>query len=171
MAFLVCGELCGESGLREVGLCGIHPLTQRYVARRYGVLNFLNKKSYVQSVAKDVAPKLCAKFGKKLDYSFQEIGWALSEIKRSDDQFYKSVSYGMLLPYSKELAIELQEDLGDLLEFQKSVGEILFNVSEVPSFESYLLYAEVNSAPKCSVTNTALDSSGGVNFLDFGGAD
>ncbi|HAS8403135.1 TPA: DUF3265 domain-containing protein, partial [Vibrio vulnificus] len=23
------GELCGESGLREVGLCGIHPLTQR----------------------------------------------------------------------------------------------------------------------------------------------
>ncbi len=31
MAFLVYGELCGESGLREVGLCGIHPLTQRYV--------------------------------------------------------------------------------------------------------------------------------------------
>ncbi|EGQ8075441.1 DUF3265 domain-containing protein [Vibrio vulnificus] len=24
---------CGESGLREVGLCGIHPLTQRYVFR------------------------------------------------------------------------------------------------------------------------------------------
>ncbi|EGR0089345.1 TPA: DUF3265 domain-containing protein, partial [Vibrio vulnificus] len=22
-------ELCGESGLREVGLCGIHPLTRR----------------------------------------------------------------------------------------------------------------------------------------------
>ncbi|HAS8497655.1 TPA: DUF3265 domain-containing protein, partial [Vibrio vulnificus] len=22
---------CGESGLRKVGLCGIHPLTQRYV--------------------------------------------------------------------------------------------------------------------------------------------
>ncbi|EMN6212271.1 DUF3265 domain-containing protein, partial [Vibrio vulnificus] len=22
---------CGESGLREVGLCGIHPLTRRYV--------------------------------------------------------------------------------------------------------------------------------------------
>ncbi|ELX8651103.1 DUF3265 domain-containing protein [Vibrio vulnificus] len=161
----------GERGLRKVGLGGTYPLTQRYVARRYGVLNFLNKKSYVQSVAKDVAPKLCAKFGTKLVYSFQEISWALSEIKRSDDQFYKSVSYGMLLPYSKELAIELQEDLGDLLEFQKSVGEILFNVSEVPSFESYLLYAEVNSAPKCSVTNTTLDSSGGVNFLDFGGAD
>ncbi|ELP6736957.1 DUF3265 domain-containing protein, partial [Vibrio vulnificus] len=27
MAFLVCGDFCGESGLREVGLCGIHPLT------------------------------------------------------------------------------------------------------------------------------------------------
>ncbi|HAS6027237.1 TPA: DUF3265 domain-containing protein [Vibrio vulnificus] len=23
----------GESGLRKAGLCGIHPLTQRYVAR------------------------------------------------------------------------------------------------------------------------------------------
>ncbi len=31
MAFLVCSDFCGESGLREVGLCGIHPLTQRYV--------------------------------------------------------------------------------------------------------------------------------------------
>ncbi|ELX4209546.1 DUF3265 domain-containing protein [Vibrio vulnificus] len=30
MAFLVCGEFCGESGLRKLGLCGIHPLTQRY---------------------------------------------------------------------------------------------------------------------------------------------
>ncbi|EGQ8024354.1 DUF3265 domain-containing protein [Vibrio vulnificus] len=30
MAFLVCGEFCGESGLRNVGLCGIHPLTRRY---------------------------------------------------------------------------------------------------------------------------------------------
>ncbi|EKA7352384.1 DUF3265 domain-containing protein [Vibrio vulnificus] len=29
MAFLVCGEFCGESGLRKVGLGGIHPLTQR----------------------------------------------------------------------------------------------------------------------------------------------
>nr|WP_242614795.1 DUF3265 domain-containing protein [Vibrio vulnificus] len=34
VAFLVCGEFCGESGLREVGLGGIHPLTQRYVFRR-----------------------------------------------------------------------------------------------------------------------------------------
>ncbi|EPB3091691.1 DUF3265 domain-containing protein [Vibrio vulnificus] len=30
VAFLVCGEFCGESGLREVGLGGTHPLTQRY---------------------------------------------------------------------------------------------------------------------------------------------
>ncbi|HFQ5078399.1 TPA: DUF3265 domain-containing protein [Vibrio vulnificus] len=30
VAFLVCIEFCGESGLREVGLCGIHPLTRRY---------------------------------------------------------------------------------------------------------------------------------------------
>ncbi|MCU8361443.1 DUF3265 domain-containing protein, partial [Vibrio vulnificus] len=26
-----CGDFCGESGLRQLGLCGIHPLTQRYV--------------------------------------------------------------------------------------------------------------------------------------------
>ncbi|EJV9314222.1 DUF3265 domain-containing protein [Vibrio vulnificus] len=25
---------CGESGLRKVGLCGIHPLTQRYMHGR-----------------------------------------------------------------------------------------------------------------------------------------
>ncbi|POC22222.1 hypothetical protein CRN42_09930 [Vibrio vulnificus] len=31
---MVCGEFCGESGLREVGLGGIHPLTRRYVYRR-----------------------------------------------------------------------------------------------------------------------------------------
>ncbi|EGR2360827.1 TPA: DUF3265 domain-containing protein [Vibrio parahaemolyticus] len=30
VAFLVCGEFCGESGLRNVGLGGIHPLTRRY---------------------------------------------------------------------------------------------------------------------------------------------
>ncbi|HAS8533690.1 TPA: DUF3265 domain-containing protein, partial [Vibrio vulnificus] len=28
------GDFCGESGLRKVGLCGIHPLTRRYVFRR-----------------------------------------------------------------------------------------------------------------------------------------
>ncbi|HAS8470766.1 TPA: DUF3265 domain-containing protein, partial [Vibrio vulnificus] len=26
----VCGEFVGESGLRKVGLGGIHPLTRRY---------------------------------------------------------------------------------------------------------------------------------------------
>ncbi|EOV0105844.1 TPA: DUF3265 domain-containing protein [Vibrio vulnificus] len=30
VAFLVCSDFCGESGLRKVGLCGIHPLTRRY---------------------------------------------------------------------------------------------------------------------------------------------
>ncbi|HAS8201435.1 TPA: DUF3265 domain-containing protein, partial [Vibrio vulnificus] len=25
---------CGESGLRKLGLCGTHPLTQRYVKRQ-----------------------------------------------------------------------------------------------------------------------------------------
>ncbi|WP_232475400.1 hypothetical protein [Vibrio vulnificus] len=128
-------------------------------------------KAYVQSVAKDVAPKLCAKFGKKNTYSFHEISWVLNQINRSNDRFYKSVSYGMLLPYSKELALELHEDLGDLLDFQKSVGKILFNVSEVPSFESYLLYAEVNVEPNSKVTNTSLDSSGGINLFDLGNGE
>ncbi|EJL7832704.1 DUF3265 domain-containing protein [Vibrio vulnificus] len=31
VAFLVCGDFCGESGVRKLGLGGIHPLTQRYV--------------------------------------------------------------------------------------------------------------------------------------------
>ncbi|MCA3903985.1 DUF3265 domain-containing protein [Vibrio vulnificus] len=31
VAFLVCRAFCGENGLREVGLCGIHPLTRRYM--------------------------------------------------------------------------------------------------------------------------------------------
>ncbi|EOK5946966.1 DUF3265 domain-containing protein [Vibrio vulnificus] len=34
VAFLVCGDFCGESGVRKLGLCGIHPLTRRYVAGR-----------------------------------------------------------------------------------------------------------------------------------------
>ncbi|EHZ2657018.1 DUF3265 domain-containing protein [Vibrio vulnificus] len=33
MAFLVCGDFCGESDLQKLGLCGIHPLTQRYATR------------------------------------------------------------------------------------------------------------------------------------------
>ncbi|HAS8434443.1 TPA: DUF3265 domain-containing protein, partial [Vibrio vulnificus] len=27
---------CGENGLREVGLCGIHPLTRRYKSHEFG---------------------------------------------------------------------------------------------------------------------------------------
>ncbi|HDZ3700485.1 TPA: DUF3265 domain-containing protein, partial [Vibrio vulnificus] len=38
-AFLVCIEFCGESGLRKAGLCGIHPLTQRYVLWRQNAKN------------------------------------------------------------------------------------------------------------------------------------
>ncbi|MBO1394331.1 hypothetical protein BVJ62_19260 [Vibrio cholerae] len=34
VAFLVCGDFCGESGLQKLGLCGIHPLTRRYAYRR-----------------------------------------------------------------------------------------------------------------------------------------
>ncbi|HHI5049472.1 TPA: DUF3265 domain-containing protein [Vibrio parahaemolyticus] len=30
VAFLVCSDFCGESGLRKVGFCGIRPLTRRY---------------------------------------------------------------------------------------------------------------------------------------------
>ncbi|MGR3087055.1 DUF3265 domain-containing protein [Vibrio vulnificus] len=30
VAFLVCGDFCGESGLQKLGLGGTHPLTQRY---------------------------------------------------------------------------------------------------------------------------------------------
>ncbi|EHU9474317.1 DUF3265 domain-containing protein [Vibrio vulnificus] len=30
MAFWICREFCGESGLRKAGLGGIHPLTRRY---------------------------------------------------------------------------------------------------------------------------------------------
>ncbi|ENK2328168.1 DUF3265 domain-containing protein [Vibrio vulnificus] len=31
VAFLVCGDFCGESGLQKLCLGGIHPLTRRYV--------------------------------------------------------------------------------------------------------------------------------------------
>ncbi|EOV7450886.1 DUF3265 domain-containing protein [Vibrio vulnificus] len=30
VAFLACGDLSGENGLRKVGLGGIRPLTRRY---------------------------------------------------------------------------------------------------------------------------------------------
>ncbi|EMA2414891.1 DUF3265 domain-containing protein [Vibrio vulnificus] len=31
VALWVCSEFWCESGLRKLGLCGIHPLTQRYI--------------------------------------------------------------------------------------------------------------------------------------------
>ncbi|EGQ7645740.1 hypothetical protein I6R06_003449 [Vibrio cholerae] len=31
MAFLACGDLSGENGLRKVALGGIRPLTRRYM--------------------------------------------------------------------------------------------------------------------------------------------
>ncbi|HFQ5139422.1 TPA: DUF3265 domain-containing protein [Vibrio vulnificus] len=31
VAFLACGDFCGESVLRKAGLSGTHPLTRRYV--------------------------------------------------------------------------------------------------------------------------------------------
>ncbi|HDY7424752.1 TPA: DUF3265 domain-containing protein [Vibrio vulnificus] len=45
MAFLVCSDFCGESGLRKVGLSGIHPLTQRYVYLKFKGLKFLGSSS------------------------------------------------------------------------------------------------------------------------------
>ncbi|ELP6759777.1 TPA: DUF3265 domain-containing protein [Vibrio vulnificus] len=40
VAFLVCGWFGGKSGLRKVGLCGIHPLTQRYKTRSRPSINY-----------------------------------------------------------------------------------------------------------------------------------
>lgn len=37
------------------------------------MLKRMNKKAYVQSVAKDVAPKLCAKFGKRTSIRFMRL--------------------------------------------------------------------------------------------------
>ncbi|EMN6212213.1 DUF3265 domain-containing protein [Vibrio vulnificus] len=37
-------SFCGETGLRKVGLGGIHPLTQRYVHRRRYVIGRLVQK-------------------------------------------------------------------------------------------------------------------------------
>ncbi|EGQ9240431.1 DUF3265 domain-containing protein [Vibrio vulnificus] len=36
---------CGESGLREVSLCGIHPLTRRYNAFEYATYQGLKWKN------------------------------------------------------------------------------------------------------------------------------
>ncbi|HFQ5139430.1 TPA: DUF3265 domain-containing protein [Vibrio vulnificus] len=39
VAFLACGDFCGESVLRKAGLSGTHPLTQRYVPESPNSLN------------------------------------------------------------------------------------------------------------------------------------
>ncbi|MGR2849963.1 DUF3265 domain-containing protein [Vibrio vulnificus] len=36
VAFLVCGDFCGESGLQKLCLGGIHPLTRRYIGFIFG---------------------------------------------------------------------------------------------------------------------------------------
>ncbi len=41
MPFLVCSEFGGESGLRKVGLSGIHPLTQRYVSSVNSIISWI----------------------------------------------------------------------------------------------------------------------------------
>ncbi|HFQ5285925.1 TPA: DUF3265 domain-containing protein [Vibrio vulnificus] len=45
VAFLVCGDFCGESGVRKLGLCGIHPLTRRYVYLYFKGLKVLGSSS------------------------------------------------------------------------------------------------------------------------------
>ncbi|EHU9446809.1 hypothetical protein KZY42_004297 [Vibrio vulnificus] len=45
MAFLACGDLSGENGLREIGLGGIRPLTRRYVYLKFKGLNVLGSSS------------------------------------------------------------------------------------------------------------------------------
>ncbi|EHU9474482.1 DUF3265 domain-containing protein [Vibrio vulnificus] len=42
VAFLVCGDFCGESGVRKLSLGGIHPLTQRYVLSRNREITRIN---------------------------------------------------------------------------------------------------------------------------------
>ncbi|EGQ8029082.1 DUF3265 domain-containing protein [Vibrio vulnificus] len=39
VAFLVCGDFCGESGVRKLGLGGTHPLTQRYIFNQFSSQN------------------------------------------------------------------------------------------------------------------------------------
>ncbi|MGR3100110.1 DUF3265 domain-containing protein [Vibrio vulnificus] len=38
VAFLVCGDFGGESGIRKVGLGGTHPLTRRYKSYQHEVV-------------------------------------------------------------------------------------------------------------------------------------
>ncbi|EJB5285459.1 DUF3265 domain-containing protein [Vibrio vulnificus] len=56
VAFLVCGDFCGESGLQKLGLCGTHPLTQRYmpVIKKSiaAIISFLNVLSSLTGVVR-----------------------------------------------------------------------------------------------------------------------
>ncbi|WIL72970.1 DUF3265 domain-containing protein [Vibrio vulnificus] len=45
VAFLACGDFCGESVLRKAGLSGTHPLTQRYVYLKFKGLKLLGSNS------------------------------------------------------------------------------------------------------------------------------
>ncbi|EIJ0948622.1 DUF3265 domain-containing protein [Vibrio vulnificus] len=45
VAFLVCSGFCGESGLRKLGLCGTHPLTQCYGARQKSARKLYERES------------------------------------------------------------------------------------------------------------------------------
>ncbi|EMN6212063.1 DUF3265 domain-containing protein [Vibrio vulnificus] len=50
VAFLVCGDFCGESGVRKLGLGGTHPLTQRYVTLQLVLLYVCTLMDYHLSV-------------------------------------------------------------------------------------------------------------------------
>nr|WP_253822781.1 DUF3265 domain-containing protein [Vibrio aestuarianus] len=46
---MVCGDFCGESGVRKLGLGGTHPLTQRYTAINHLTFSWLyGKHRYVR---------------------------------------------------------------------------------------------------------------------------
>ncbi|ENM5891522.1 DUF3265 domain-containing protein [Vibrio mimicus] len=51
VAFLVCSNFCGETGLRKVGLCGTHPLTRRYVS------SVEIRRNYVHRIIKNQASR------------------------------------------------------------------------------------------------------------------
>ncbi|HBC3535426.1 TPA: DUF3265 domain-containing protein [Vibrio vulnificus] len=48
----------GESGLRKVGLCGIHPLTQRYVAMSFRYALMLHKSLLFREKSSHVSTAL-----------------------------------------------------------------------------------------------------------------
>ncbi|EIU7061414.1 DUF3265 domain-containing protein [Vibrio vulnificus] len=40
----------GESGLRKLGLCGIHPLTQRYATKKKSVMSLFSSRFSVSAI-------------------------------------------------------------------------------------------------------------------------